>query len=649
VGHLDAAVAAAVERMSAAQSHRGPDAGAVWSSSPNAASRGVVLGHRRLAIIDLSVEANQPMHDEETGNVLIFNGEIYGFEELREELRALGVSFRTRSDTEVVLRAYARWGIECVRRLRGMFAFALWDARRRVLVVARDRVGIKPLYYARSVDRQGRATILFASEVRALLASGCIERRLSPEALATYAWNGFVNGEQSVVADVRSLPAGHLAEIGLAGEAPIPVSYWTLPPLEGRGTDDLAQLREELERATRQHLISDVPIGVFLSGGIDSSAIAALASRAGHGRICTFTIAFDDPEFDESRYARRVADGLGTDHREILLDEAAFRSQLDAALASLDQPSFDAINTYFVSRAVREAGITVALAGTGGDELFGGYKSFQEIPRGIRIARAASWMPRPALRGLARVVTRFAMGAPGAIPPQTRWGKLEDALATRGRLVDVYQVSYGLFSGRFLAELVAPELLEGVACGLSAERRASLAETLDGEEGLAAVSALEISNFLGQRLLRDTDAASMAVSLEVRVPLLDHIVIECVSRLSSRRRFEPLGRKQVLRETALGGLDASIFDRPKSGFVLPIERWARQSLLHEVAETLNDARACEAIGLVPDAVARLWSAFEAGAPGIYWSRVWSIFALLRWCARNNVGLSGREAVTRISA
>src|SRR5258705_6371117 len=431
VGHLDPAVEAAVERMSAAQLHRGPDAGAAWRSAADG-SRGVVLAHGRLAIIDLSPEANQPMHDETTGNVLVFNGEIYGFEPLRDELRARGVAFHTRSDTEVVLRAYAVWGTQCLERLRGMFALALWDAARRTLLVARDRVGIKPLYFARTVDAEGRATILFASEVRALLASGRVERRMSAEALATYAWNGFVNGDQTLVAGVRSLPAGHSAVVDLAADELRSESYWELPASPRTPVDDVEQVRSELELATRQHLISDVPIGVFLSGGIDSSAITALASRADRGRICTFNVAFDDPQFDESVHARRVADALGTEHHEIALTESAFRSQVHAALDGLDQPSFDAINTYFVSRAVREAGITVALAGTGGDELFGGYPSFQEIPRGCRIARAAGFLPTGALRGLASVVSRVAMGASGSIPPQTRWGKLGDALATRG-------------------------------------------------------------------------------------------------------------------------------------------------------------------------------------------------------------------------
>jgi asparagine synthase (glutamine-hydrolysing) len=643
IGHLDQEIEAAVERMSSAQLHRGPDAGGRWRSNPAPRDRGVVLAHRRLAIVDLSEAANQPMHDEETGNVLVFNGEIYGFEELRDELAALGARFRTRSDTEVLLRAYAVWGAQCVERLRGMFAIALWDARRQVLFLARDRMGIKPLYYARVVDEQRRATLYCASELRALLASGRLERRISPAALASYAWNGFVNGDQALVLGVRELPAGTWAEVNLEGELPQPRPYWRVPLPQGEGRDDLDELRAELERATRQHLVSDVPVGVFLSGGIDSSAVSALAARAGKGPICTFTITFDDPQFDESRYARQVAERLGTQHREILLTEAAFGAQLDAALACLDQPSFDAINTYFVSRAVREAGITVALAGTGGDELFGGYRSFQEIPRGSRVARCARFVPGTLRGALARMVTRAAMGAGGAIPPQTRWGKLEDALGSGGGLVDVYQVSYGLFSGRFLSELLDPDVAGEAVHGLAPERRASLRRLTEGATPLRAISALELSNFLEQRLLRDTDAASMAVSLEVRVPLLDHLVIEAASRLSDRRRFEPLGRKQALRDAALDGLDPAIFDRPKSGFVLPIERWARGGMQREVAETLRDARACQAVGLAPQAVARLWSAFEAGAPGIYWSRIWAVFALLRWCGKHSVSLAGQGA------
>jgi asparagine synthase (glutamine-hydrolysing) len=638
IGHLDPAIETAVERMSSAQHHRGPDAAGSWRSDPLPGQRGVRLAHRRLSIVDLSSAANQPMHDAETGNVLVFNGEIYGFEELRAELEQRGARFRTRSDTEVLLRAYAVWGPECVQRLRGMFAFALWDARRKLLVLARDRLGIKPLYYARRVDEQGRATLLCASEVRALLASDCLERRIRPAALASYAWNGFVNADEALVQGVFELPAGHWAEVSLEGELPRPRRYWRLPLPDGPGTDDLGELRAELGTAVRQHLVSDVPIGVFLSGGIDSSAIAALAARAGKGRICTFTIAFDDPALDESRFARQVAAQLRTQHREILLREADFAAQLEAALACLDQPSFDALNTYFVSRAVREAGITVALAGTGGDELFGGYRSFQEIPRGRRIARRTRHVPQSLLRGLTRVVTRAAMGRSGAIPPQTRWGKLADALGSGGDWVDVYQVSYGLFSGRFLSSLLDPEVAGEAVRGLAPARREALRELSEGARPLPAIAALELSNFLEQRLLRDTDAASMAVSLEVRVPLLDHLVVEAAARLSDRRRFEPLGRKQALREAALGELPPALFEREKSGFVLPIERWARGGMQAEVAATLNDPQLCRSAGLVPDAVARLWQAFEAGAPGIYWSRVWSVFALLRWCSRHSMRL-----------
>jgi asparagine synthase (glutamine-hydrolysing) len=455
IGHLDLEIEAAVERMSSAQLHRGPDAGGRWRSNPAPRDRGVVLAHRRLAIVDLSEAANQPMHDEETGNVLVFNGEIYGFEELRDELAALGVRFRTRSDTEVLLRAYAVWGAQCVERLRGMFAIALWDARRQVLFLARDRMGIKPLYYARVVDEQRRATLYCASELRALLASGRLERRISPAALASYAWNGFVNGDQALVLGVRELPAGTWAEVSLEGELPQPRPYWRVPLPQGEGRDDLDELRAELERATRQHLVSDVPVGVFLSGGIDSSAVSALAARAGKGPICTFTITFDDPQFDESRYARQVAERLGTQHREILLTEAAFGpSSMRLSPASTSRASTRSTPTSSAAPCARRGSRWRWPAPAG--------RALRRLPQ---LPGDPARQPRGALRALRAGRAARRAGANGDArgdgrgrcdPAADALGKLEDALGSGGGLVDVYQVSYGLFSGAFFPSCSIP-------------------------------------------------------------------------------------------------------------------------------------------------------------------------------------------------
>ncbi len=638
IGRIEPEILSAVQAASNCQKHRGPDDDGFIQSGATG-SDGAVLAFRRLAIIDLSADGHQPMTDQASGNVIVFNGEIYNFRELRAELESLGDTFRSRSDTEVILKAYARWGASAISRLRGMFAMAIWDARERHVLLARDRVGIKPLYIA-SIDRPGdRQTVLFASELRSLLATGMIERRLNAAAIGSFVWNGFVVGPETIIDGVRLLPAGTMAIVEPGSGRCELHRYWELPEAS-TAHDGVEKLHEELRAAMRQHLISDVPLGVFLSGGVDSSAVAALAAQqAGSARIRTFNISFDEAEYDESKYARSVADALGTEHADVRLTQRQFAEQLIDALRSIDQPTFDAINSYFVSRTVREAGITVALAGTGGDELFGGYRSFQDVPRAGRVGRLLRHVPEGALRSMARLIARIKTGPAGEIPPQTRWGKLGDVLATRGRLLDLYQTSYALFTADFSRSLQAHNSAADLRCGLPRLRAHELTRLVGERPSLHAIATLELSNFIGERLLRDTDAASMAVSLEARVPLLDHAVIESAASVPEQLRFKPLGRKMLLRQIAIdAGVDASVFNRPKSGFVLPIELWARQQLKAQVEETLLDADRCRNCGLNPEAVARLWRAFEAGAPGIYWSRIWAIFVLLWWCREHRASI-----------
>jgi asparagine synthase (glutamine-hydrolysing) len=403
-------------------------------------------------------------------------------------------------------------------------------------------------------------------------------------------------------------------------------------------SDGVERLGQQLHTAVKQHLVSDVPLGVFLSGGIDSSAITALAVRAGGSRVQTFSIGFDESQYDESRYAKAVAEALGTHHTEVRLSQRIFRDQLPDALACIDQPTFDALNTYFVSRAVREAGITVALAGTGGDELFGGYRSFVDIPRAAEFSRSVSALPETVLRRLALGMARAKEGRFGEIPPQTRWGKLGDALATRGKTVDLYQAAYGLFTTDFVSNLLNDGLHEATHCGLPQLIADELDELVGSDGELHAISTLELACYIGQRLLRDTDAASMAVSLEARVPLLDHEVVEAVASIESGRRFHPLGRKRLLRELAMPELDSVLLDRPKAGFVLPIDVWCKQELTDEITEVFDDAGLCAAAGLNYAVVQRVWRAFRAGAPGLYWSRVWALFVLLWWCRTHRVSL-----------
>lgn len=634
---------ACVERISIALRHRGPDGAGIWAAQ----SGEVVFGHRRLAILDLSDAGAQPMVEPVSGCAVTFNGEIYNFRELRRELEMLGEQFHSSSDTEVVLKAYKRWGLSVVPRLRGIFAMAIWDPRSRSVHLVRDQLGIKPLYWTRVHSSPlGRDVLLFASEVRGLLASGVVGRRLDPAGVATYLSQGFVVGPTTIVEGVSLLPAATILTIAAGGSAADTnvhtlQRYWNPPSsAERRTTED--ELREELANTTRMQLVSDAPLGIFLSGGIDSSAVAALASAAEPGAVHTFTIGFDEAGLDESQYAARVAAAIGSRHTNVTLREEDFLRQLPDALSAIDQPTFDALNTYFVSRAARQAGMTVALAGTGGDELFGGYPSFTELPR---MQRAGAWVPRPvgaAIGGAARLVGASFWSLLRQAPRQTRWGKIADVACAGRDLLALYQTSYALFTRETQSRLASARVHAAQSAedfGLPAEVARAWRARIEGSEIRHAISLLELSSFIGERLLRDTDAASMAVSLEVRVPLLDHALCEKVAGMDPGRRFSPPGKKRLLRDLALDRLDPALFDRPKSGFVLPIGEWAKRRLQPEIERLLSDAALVGRAGLQPQAVRTLWKSYVAGRPGLYWSRVWSIYALLSWCQTHDMALA----------
>jgi asparagine synthase (glutamine-hydrolysing) len=639
---IRSALTTCVERISVALRHRGPDGAGLWAAH----SSEVVLGHRRLAVLDLSEAGAQPMVDTESGCVITFNGEIYNFKDLRRELETLGEQFHSSSDTEVVLKAYKRWGLKVVPRLRGIFAMGIWDPRSRCVHLVRDHMGVKPLYWTRLRDSPlGKETLLFASEVRALLASGMVERRLDPIAVASHLSQGFVIGPTSIVEGIKLLPAASILTVG-PGKSVQDTnthsfqSYWTVPSSGvHRTTED--ELREELSNAVRMQLVSDAPLGIFLSGGIDSSAVAALASQAEPGAVHTFTIGFEESDLDESHFAAQVAAAIGSRHTNVLLREEHFLRQLPEALSSIDQPTFDALNTYFVSRAVREAGMTVALAGTGGDELFGGYPSFVEVPR---MCRAGAWVPPLLGRAISwsyGLLARFYWNLLGQTPPQTRWGKLADVVCAAHDLLDLYQASYALFTREAQSRLASARVQAAQASldfGLPTDVAHAWRARIEGSELRHAISLLELSSFVGERLLRDTDAASMAVSLEVRVPLLDYALCEKVAGIDPARRFSPPGKKRLLRDLALARLDPALFDRPKAGFVLPIGEWSKRRLQPELERLLTDAPLIRRAGLRPDSVQTLWRSYLAGKPGLYWSRVWSVYALLSWCENHDMSL-----------
>jgi asparagine synthase (glutamine-hydrolysing) len=639
IGRIDETNRIALKRMNDAMSHRGPDGEGFWEASPDDTGWGVMLGHRRLSILDLSNAAAQPMVDPTAGNVIVLNGEIYNYVELRKRLVSAGHSFQSTGDTAVMLRALSVDGRHAVETLRGMFAFAFWNVNDRSLVIARDPLGIKPLYIAHNNDPRGTWSLAFASEVRAILASGLLGTpKLNPLAAASVVWNGFMVAPQTAVQQIESVMPGQLRVYNTHGVERDRQNYW-IPATRNQtvpiGENELAEV---LQESVRLHLASDVPLGVFLSGGVDSSVVANLAQKVAGNRVSTFTLNFDEAEFSEGAIARQVAEAIGTQHQELVLTEAHFIAQLDAALDSLDQPTFDGLNSYYMSHAVREAGFKVALVGSGGDELFGGYASFRDLPKLMRWSRSARWIPLGLRVMMGRAVASAMQPSRGSFPPQTRWAKLPEMLAHGGDPLALYQLAYALFVPGSQRQLLGGRLDNGLMDGLPAAMCARLRSEMDSVELLPVIGLFERTLFLGERLLRDTDAASMSASIEVRLPLVDQVLVENVERLPNGNRFEPIGKKAALRRIGLRGLNSELFERPKAGFVLPYDRWLRSGLGKMIDGTLRDPEAIKPTGLDPEAVARLWQAFLDGAPGLYWSRIWAIYVFIRWCHRHQVYL-----------
>jgi asparagine synthase (glutamine-hydrolysing) len=598
-----------------------------------------MLSHRRLSILDLSAAGAQPMVDAPSGQVVVVNGEIYNFAELRKALSADGHVVQSSGDTVVMLRLLAAYGPDSIRRLRGMFAFALWNPTTREVTLARDPLGIKPLYLARNPNAGGTWSLAFASEVRALLASGLQGKPLlDPRAAASVVWSGFMVTPDTAIAGVESVWPGQVRVFSCDGQQVSASRYWSLPSPSVDSPSDEGEVSLSFAESVRRHLVSDVPLCVFLSGGVDSAAVANLAMKHASGPVHSFTLAFEEKAYNEGLVARQVAKEIGTSHQEMVLTEAYFIEQLDAALDSIDQPTFDGINSYYMARAVRDSGFKVALAGTGGDELFGGYTSFRDLPRMLQANSAAKWFPDSAVQALAGFASAILQPSNSGVPQQTRWAKLPEMLKPGNDMLSLYQIAYALFLPDFRRQLLSGTAHEMMVDGLPAEMHALVAANNVDRSALSSIGAMEQSLFLGERLLRDTDVASMAASIEVRLPLVDQDFLESVYRLPDKLRFLPIGKKAILRRIGLQGLDPTLFERKKAGFVLPFALWLRRNLGKVMDKTMRDPEAVKSTGLNPDAVRRLWEAFLGNAPGIYWSRVWAIYVLIRWCQRNHVGI-----------
>jgi len=609
------------EGISAKLSHRGPDDDGTWTWRIGEGF-GAVLCHRRLSIIDLRAIAAEPMVSEATGTTIVFNGEIYNFQDLRAELEAAGQTFVTNGDTEVILHGYDRWGVDIFARLRGMFALVLVDPRNARVVMARDGYGIKPLYWARFAGADGRPAIAFASEGGALVEAGFAERRTSATRVGEYLWNGFMPGPRTIWTDVEEVPRGSYAVLDERSVEPRFERFWSISESFARARPvDLEEADGRITQSVKLHLIADVPLAVFLSGGVDSTAVAA-AAAAQAGELHTISVAFTEADADERRFAAAAAAAIGTTHHVVELTPASILADIEAAVGALDQPSFDGINSWFVSREAIRHGFKVALSGAGGDELAGGYTSFRRALRAERLLRLPG--------------AGFATGVAGSVlekfVPGSKAGQLGRAFGTFERM---YQTQYALFSDATLRGLLANDR-EFTPWGLDRQRAARLAEQISSLSTLQAVSVLESELFLGDRLLRDMDSVSMSHSLELRVPFVDTVLADGLAGLPDADRYLPVGEKRLLRRQSRNVLPDSFFARPKRGFEFPMDEWMRGPLRAMIEARLLDAGQCAAVGLRGDRVAKIWRRFLASPGAIYWTRPWALFALLQWAATNRV-------------
>jgi asparagine synthase (glutamine-hydrolysing) len=556
-----------VVRMCAVASHRGPDGQGVWTAP------GVGLGHLRLAIIDLA-GSPQPMASADGSAMLVFNGEIYNFRELRRELQADGATFRTDGDSEVILAAWQKWGVDCLPRLNGMFAFALYDLRQRALLLARDRLGVKPLHMTTLAD----GSVIFGSELKQLLAHPSLRRELDPLAVEDYLAWGFVPDTRSILRGIEKLPAGHYRLLRHDAPPPRPVQWWDVSFAErerGSDADFSAHMLHNLREAVTSRMVADVPLGAFLSGGVDSSSVVALMAEASRAPVKTCTIGFDVSALDETAYASRIAGQYGTEHSERTVGSEDF-ALVDRLAAMFDEPFADAsaLPTFRVCELAREH-VTVALSGDGADEAFAGYRrqTFHHREEQFRAVIPAA-LRRPVLGGLGALYPKLDR-APRPLRAKTTLLSLAAsgeegyarALSVTGPELrsSLYSSEFKRLRGNYRAEQPFVELMRGAPA----------------RSGLDRAQYADLKFYLPGDILTKVDRTSMAVSLEAREPLLDHRLIEFGARLPERLRVRGSTGKWLMKQAMRRYLPDDILFRPKKGFVTPIAAWLRGPLADE--------------------------------------------------------------------
>ncbi len=602
-----------VEKMNSALAHRGPDDKGLWFNDT------LALGHTRLSIIDLSEAGHQPMKSENAHSVITFNGEIYNYLDLKKNTP--DYNYTGKSDTETLLAAYQKDGVEMLKHLNGMFAFAIWDEENKTLLLARDQIGIKPLYYFVNENY-----LIFASEIRALLASELIPRKLNRDSLDEYLAHQTVYAPNTLIKDISVLLPGHFIEV--KNGSFIEKSFWTFEenlkpqPLNRKETEKA--VRQKLRASVERQMMSDVPFGAFLSGGIDSSVIVGLMREVNSGDIDTFTVSFAEKQFDESQFARTVSERFNTKHHEIKLSPSDFLADLPNALDALDHPSGDAINTYIVAKATREEGIKMALSGLGGDELFAGYPIFKQ---------SAQLQKLKILNTIPKSVRKLSGSILKTISPSVKTQKIANVLGLDSiSPSSAYSIFREIFNTQQRSDLLT---YFSKSTKKNDERHIDgfNSDSFDNSSLFSQISIAEISGYMQNVLLRDSDQMTMASALELRVPLLDVELIELVLSIPDVHK-NGVGSKPLLTACVSDLIPTTFFDRPKMGFVLPFENWMRNEL-SEFCEIYLKLLA-QRIEFQNNTILNLWQTFISNKNSVSWSRLWTLVALSHWLNKNEI-------------
>jgi asparagine synthase (glutamine-hydrolysing) len=619
-------------RMNNAQNHRGPDESGVLIEP------GVALGHKRLSIIDLAT-GQQPLYNEDGTVAVVYNGEIYNYLELIPELQALGHVFHTRSDTEVIVHAWEAWGAECVKRFRGMFAFALWDRNLATLFLARDRLGVKPLYYALLPDGH----LLFGSELKSLLTHGALEREIDPYAVEEFFALGYVPEPRTIFRTAKKLPPAHTLTIRRGLPVPDPVQYWDVAfTLDNRLTEKEAcvQLHERLCESVRLRLVSEVPLGAFLSGGVDSSAVVATMAGLSESAVNTCSISFADPAYDESRYARMVAERYRTRHFVDRVESDDF-GLIDTLAHVYDEPYADssAIPTYRVCQLARRH-VTVALSGDGGDESFGGYRRY-------RLHMLEERMRRP----LPLAVRRPVFGLLGRAYPKADWAprvfRAKTTLQSLAReSVEAYFHTMSLLRDDMRRQLFSSALRAQLGGYNAIEVFRRHARRANHDDPLALIQYLDLKTYLVGDINTKVDRASMAHSLEVREPLMDHPLVEWLASLPSSLKLRGQQAKYLLKKAHEPYLPHEVLYRPKMGFAVPLAQWFRGPLRERVRQTVLGNALAETRYFDRPTLQRLLDQHQSGARD-HSGPIWSML-MFESFIRNAMGSGKTEADMRLA-